>query len=525
MELEFDLPTPLVFTIGEPWILYRGRLYQTGDPMEDVSDNYFELNGMKFGLGEIATPKRLEELYFLRHSDGIERASQDYMRRAANTEYRSKKAIEEELGRNKVLSLLITKVLPVITNFNADEKISRMIEEEQGIEHEGSFLDQMLTNTGSARSGYHSSDSAAVQRDAQNQKARLLENIARQYGQFEISNNGFQQANGIIDQLSQAIENRIGAEISPLLDGSILSSQIFPGRNIMYYKKGIYELVEAREWIGYFRQFIEPGFYRRLQRIPASREPDEIYDIIKENLQLVEKRYLSRLINKLKTSKLKISGRYYFPILMQGENLDEVLSLYKKLIEKQVKLAAVEHNEFQTLQMSEIARQREQLSRIADLHSFELNGAGYELKDGGYYVYVTTPEFALKSPHFSDAKHYLPFPPAKIGVKVSYDNYAEKYVIGNPLVMNQYRHPFLSARASMQQICLGSYKPSSARVLQPDQAIQTLLSKAQEIIMMGYRRGNNPYQSNELTKDRWRSWITKREMERRGLVCLNDFRR
>lgn len=531
MQLEFNLPTPLAFLIAEPWILYKGRLFQPAESIEDLADDYVEFNNGKLNLEEIESPKGLEELYFIKYSREIERFESQFMRRAANAEYRSASVIEQELGRNKILSLLVTKVLPVITNFNLDDQLSKMIEEEQGRAHQDNFIEIMASNSRRRSSSSSSSrQSANIERELQRQKQSLIDTISREYRQFEVerntNNHNAEPRNAVLSQLAHAIESR-GAhvqEITPLEDGSILTSHIFPGRNIMFYNNGIYELVTVPEWISYFQQHINPGLYRTLQRTPATRHPHEVYDQIKENLSQVEKMYLSSLMNKLKTSMVKLEGKYYLPILMKEDKADVILLLYKKLIEKEVKLKAIEHNEFQAVQMYEISKQREQLERIANLDRFDLNGAGYEKQNDVYYVYVTTPEYALKSPHIRGEKRYLPMPPAKIGVGVYYDSHSRRIVVSNPVIMNRYRHPFIPYRGEpMYGICLGTYDPSRAKHKPPEEAIMTLLSKSKEIILMGYRRGSSPYPDNSLKESLWRGWITKREVERRGLVCLNEF--
>ena len=54
-----------------------------------------------------------------------------------------------------------------------------------------------------------------------------------------------------------------------------------------------------------------------------------------------------------------------------------------------------------------------------------------------------------------------------------------------------------------------------------EQKVLTLLSQAKKTLMMGYRTGRNPY--IKLHKENWRNWLTKEEVEARGLVCLNEF--
>jgi hypothetical protein len=359
-------------------------------------------------------------------------------------------------------------------------------------------------------------------------RGRNVEKINREYRNYERGHslNSIGAEETSLHSLNQLLANEGEgtAYINQLDDGSILNTHVLPGRKVMFYNNKIHELVNATEWISYFQRYIDRRFYRRLQSFPSSNHPQELYDIIRENKSLIEKRYVSRILNKLQTTLIKLEGNYYFPITLDNDNSEEVPSLYKKLIEKEIKLRAVEHNEFQTIQMYEISKQREQLARIANLEKFDLNGAGFERRESVYYAYVTTTPYALKSPHIDDERKYLPMPPAKIGVSITYSQYGQgQFIIGKPVVMNMYKHPFLPQRAEMQGICLGQYHLDYRSFSSPEESVMNLLSKAKEIILMGYRTGSNPYV--HLHKSNWRGWITKEEVQERGLVCLNDFSR
>ena len=118
MNLEYEIPKPLVFKIADPLIIYKGNLFQTGQVDETLVNNYFDLNGLRFELDEIETPKRLEDLLFKNHAVEFERIQQQYIQSAIRTEYQSREQINSEIRQNKILHLLITKVLPNITNHN-----------------------------------------------------------------------------------------------------------------------------------------------------------------------------------------------------------------------------------------------------------------------------------------------------------------------------------------------------------------------------------------------------------------------
>ena len=563
MDLEFDLPKPLAFLLAQPWILHEGRIYQPGRIEGGEAENYIELNSKKFSLAEIETAKGLEDFYFLKNAQDIERCEQEYMQRAVNTEFRSTENINRELSRNKVLHLLVDKVLPVITRFNTDDQLTMLIEEEEnGVAHnDNPNNDNFINAMAEAVSNQTQRDNrnrntqdadGAMQRELQQQKRRLVSAINQEYAQYEHQParqrrqrretiDTTRNAQGaVLDQLAQAIESTYAnvaprnarqerQRAQPLRDNSILTSHLFPQRNIMAYANGVHDLVTAAEWISYFEEHIERGFYRQLQGMSPSRDPDEIYETIKNRKDQVEKRYLSRLILKLQTSRLKISGDFFFPIKIEEQSLDGIEQVYKKLMEKDIKLKAIDHHEFQTEQLAQIQSQREALSRIANLEKFDMEGAGYEKIGEEYFAYVTTPEYALKGIRVNGPDNYLPMAPAKVGVSVSYRN--NQFVIGNPVIMNDYQHPFLfgMGRHSMRQICLGTYayrnnpyrRDGTMRSAVPEKRILDLLSKATEILMMGYVTGRGEH--IRVDKHNFSGWTTKQEIERRGLPCYNDF--
>ena len=72
MQLEFNLPTPTIFKLAQPWIFYGGKLFQSGQELDESNNNYIEFSDLKFNLDEIESPKGLEDLYFIKNKDVIE---------------------------------------------------------------------------------------------------------------------------------------------------------------------------------------------------------------------------------------------------------------------------------------------------------------------------------------------------------------------------------------------------------------------------------------------------------------------
>jgi len=502
------LPTPLAFTLAQPWILYKGKLYQPNT--KGTLEDYIELHSLRIPLVEIETPKRLEDHYLRIFDEEIRDVQAGFLQQVTRTLYQSKESLEKSLGENKILSLLISKVLPVITQYSVDDQLASLIEQEQeGVQRE-SFLDLMVGQQQGR------SPSRVSQTELQRQKERLQSQVVQEYARYERQlSRATPQQSSIINQLSAAIERE---QTGDRRNESILASQIIFQRDVMIHQ-GLHELIDTRTWASYFEKFFNRGWYQRISRIPSNQDPRMLFELMVENKEKIEKRYLSRFLNKLVSSHVKIDGNYLFPIFMQDDRIDDMITHYQKLMEKQIKLHALDHHEFQTIQLEEIAKQRQQLSTLVNLDHFDLNNAGFKKADGGYYVYVHTPSYALRSPHLRTEPLYQIFPPAKIGVLVS--QYHGNFSVGSPVVMNKYKHPFLPRNNGMGKICLGAYNPESARNVQPEETIFTLLSKSKENLLMGYRTGSNPHVP--LTRDRWNNWKTKAEIDRMGLICLNDF--
>jgi hypothetical protein len=109
-----------------------------------------------------------------------------------------------------------------------------------------------------------------------------------------------------------------------------------------------------------------------------------------------------------------------------------------------------EFQQNQELQKLKEANQKKQdiyavMLYLSERKRFELNRFGImKNDDSNYVVYVKTGEFALSD---KVGKIYH-FPDCKVGVRVN------SYQIGRPLVVNEYKHPFLMDNREMQTICI-----------------------------------------------------------------------
>ena len=225
--------------------------------------------------------------------------------------------------------------------------------------------------------------------------------------------------------------------------------------------------------------------------------------------------YQKRIRNKIISSRINIDGKSYIPLY--SEKSDGIIQKYKKLIEREIKIEAVEENADQTLKLADLAKQRKSLEDLAKKNKFEKNGAGFEKKSSSYYVYVKTGKFAMKSPH---NKNYYVFPEAKIGVQIRYSS--GRFIVDPPVVMNSYKHPFLSGTGSMQRICLGHFRSSDAiRGKSTEESTRILLDAGRKNIVMGYVTGGNPYKS--LNNNNFSGYKkSKAYIQKNKIPCLNE---
>jgi len=514
-----ELPSPYIFTIESPVVVFNGRLYHSTNQTQQ--DNQFIIIGeSKYSLEEISKPKELEDLYFEHNGELIEQLKREYISGDMHTNYISRDDIQRQLDTNRTLKVLITEILPVITSVRLDNQIDAALSDksyDSNQDLEG-LISDISTNTGRRRtSDTQATDTRVDAQRARRTRERIISQIESEYAQL-IRPFQTTRRNSIDSRIAREL-NITSEQLSYLDDSSIFNTELTGGANFLRIDNKIYQLSTVGE---FFKEFesgghIEREYLRTIIRTDPSTDPLEVKEDVRRHYQNVSHSVLSRIMNKLSSMRLKINGKFYIPLYT--EKSDSMLSDYKKLIEKKIKIESVNHDEFQERALEKITAEKEQLEKLINTDKYEINGAGFEKKDGLYYAFITTPEYVLRSPHNDE---YYKFSSAKIGVSIQAGYNGLE--IGNPIVMNSYKHPFLSDSCGMQSICLGDYNPSNAKRLPSGHAVLTLLTKAQENLMMGYRTGRNPYHA--LQGEYFRSKrISELEFKRSGLVCLNDFRR
>lgn len=499
-----ELPRPYLFEIDTPLIVFNGRLIQ---PKERTlrENNYLQLYGIRYGLEEIITPRKLEDLFFIHNSEAVDEFKEHYTRNYLQSEYVSRENLDRRITDNKELSLIVDKILPIITQSSLNGRIEDILQQDRP-QSENSQVTEIP---------------ASLQRQINHLKREMKRQVEEQYSDHTAQGET-DQIESRVNELLRQTSGYSRDDSFPLLREDSVLYELLGRSNMMLLHDKIYSLDTIKDYISLFQDGISQQMFNRIQRFTAKQDPREITDILYENRDHIQHKYRSRINNKIKASHIKVNDKYYLPVLT-GKT-DELEERYKIILEKRMKLDAIDHSEMQSRDLYVLAEERQRLEQIANRSSYEENDAGFEKIDGRYYVYIKTPPYALKSPHLRSPDRYVPFRPAKIGVCIRYRDLGRgegRFEFSKPKIMHSYRHPFLGSTNGMKEICLGRWDASrytSGRP--PEQQALTLLNQGRKTLMMGYRTGSNPY--IPLNRGEWNDWITKEEVDRRGLVCLSE---
>jgi len=474
MTRQFEIPEPYIFSLDTPLISYNGRLLQASG-QSDTEDNFIEFYKNRYSLEEIESPKRLESLYMKHNNPRFQEFKRGFIKKHLDKELETKDLLEQELKDNKVLSVIVRSILPVITNDDVEDKIGRALSIVLSDDDETERLDTPEDVL----------EDLQVSAEAEKIKRNLISVVEQEYAHLPSAVRLTEAEEDVLDaRIIRALGNSgLEARFTPKDDGSLFNSYLVQGAPLMMVDNKLYDLFMIGEFVEIFKDKIEPKFYKRLENAASLKTPEELSDMIERNRQHIEHKAISRMQNKLMTSMLRIDGRYLVPIFC--EKNDALKTAYEELIERQIKIDAVNENAAQTRILAKLATEKAKLEYIANQEDYQKNGAGFERHGSQYYVFVTTPKYALKSPH--DKKYYL-FPEAKIGVKI-YPS-GNSICVSAPIIMNRYEHPALHTDEAMQTICLGAFSADGAkRGKEPAEAVKAMLDIGKKTMMMGYRDG------------------------------------
>ncbi len=245
------------------------------------------------------------------------------------------------------------------------------------------------------------------------------------------------------------------------------------------------------------------GFYSELNASTIGTSTDE--------------RYIENLSKSIFLSAL---GKFYsvdgeFKYIDEVENVDLD---YRFHLEKKFLYKFVDGYDYQVSSAGSETVKATMLDKLIRDHDIVQGDIGVKLtkREGSdterLYIFLKVPQYALKEP---DYERYYLFEPCHVVMNISYSANGS-FNFSNPMVMEKYVHPFLSGSVPWNGICMGGYDLPS-RLNTPDKIIQ-YLSDARKVIMKGYIRGSNPY--NSLSKFDFKQ-VTKEHLEQNNIPVTN----
>ena len=494
------LSSPYIFSLETPLLVFNGRLFQAREPTIR-QDDFIDIRTARYCLEEISSPIEIERLQFAHEQVAVQEFKAGYAQQTLQRELLSRDFVEKQIAENKVLSFIVNKVLPVLTGSQLDQQVDSLLTGRTEQDSSISFLlddnDQQDVNV----------DRSVVQ-ERQRIKRELIAALEQEYKQYKAKEDRPPQC------LGEALASLEGTRYARLRDGSIFNESLLTNYRILIIDDKVFTLLTAAEHLQNQKDHLSPSLRRRLLNISPTRDFAEIEELLKVNKDEIEKNYRSRIINKLRTTKIKIAEVFFAPFYVGKTS--ELIVPYQKLIERAIKEQALEDNDFQAQQLQAIAREKQSLENIVRRGVFERNNAGFEINNGDYYVFIKTPAYALKSPHNNN---FYEFKSAKIAVSIS--RYGNGFQIGRVVIINDYKHPFLSGNGPMQPLCVGTYAYEyNERGMNAEQKILSRLSVGKQIVMSGYGTGANPYR--KLIEENFAGQkISEAEVNRKKLPVLN----
>lgn len=494
------IAAPYIFSLETPLIIFNGRLFQATEQVERDQD-FIDLRTSRYGLEQISLPIDFERLQFEHEKTAVQEFKQRYVQETLQKELLSKEFVEKQISENKVLSFIINKVLPTLTGAQLEQQFDNLL---TGQSQQDSNISLLLDNS---RQTNVIIDNTVI-RESQRLKEQLLNALNQEYKQYQGKEDKPYKA------LAELIEEFESTQYSRIKDGSVLNELLIPNYRFLIINDKVCSLITSAEYLESQKDHLSTSLRRRTLNISPTIEFSEIEELLKSNKDEIEKDYRSKIMNKFRTTKLNIGGLFFIPIF--SGKTQELIEPYKKLLEKQIKTQALNENETQAQQLQAIAREKHSLEDLANQTSFERNNAGFEVVNQRYYVFIKTPAYALKSPHNNN---FYEFRSAKIGVSI--ERHGIGFYISPVIIMNEYKHPFLSGTISMQNLCVGQYNYEyRERGMTPEQKIISRLSLGKQIVMAGYGTGINPYR--KLLEENFSNQkIFEAEVKRKKLPVLN----
>lgn len=466
--------------LEEPVIYVSERLFTPGScPTGSSSANsraaasansaaiYLEYKDKRFEIVEIGPVNALDILYCKRQKAEFEEEKHKFMQEIRSTELYSREDVIRELCDNSVMELILGKVLPKLTGEQLSSNLQRLAEADANNRQTDNDIppSRQTMPTGSRQQGQR-----------QNAQGEIAREVIRE----------LRLTNAMTECNAKTLAELFQTEYSTIEE----VAESFRFENGFVKMDGqIYLLVELKDYILAHLPSDNSRIRRAIRQIDSSQSRTEFVNSLMEfygggSVVGGLEKTIDSILKAVNGALLRYENKNFIQeYACTSEQLQQAIKeRYSGLLKVE---AAYQYEE----QLHGIETRRELESKYRSIMrqaEYEENGAGFKRTASGYYIFQDTGEYEVTFNRLT-----YKFPNARVAVHLS--GSGRGIQVNAPIVINNYKHPFLSNHAPEQRICLGQFNVSRFNSLATDEKVVATLSKGVEVLKFGYRRSPSPY--------------------------------
>ncbi|MFC1697990.1 hypothetical protein ACFL1H_06630, partial [Nanoarchaeota archaeon] len=115
-----------ILNLEEPLIYLDGKFF-TGGPEKTKRGDYLKYRDKQFKLDLIGSPNFFDLLYCKRNNVGFEEYKQNFIQSVKQVELHSKDDILNEISDDKLVKLIVGRVLPKLTGEKMDSDLDKLL--------------------------------------------------------------------------------------------------------------------------------------------------------------------------------------------------------------------------------------------------------------------------------------------------------------------------------------------------------------------------------------------------------------
>ncbi|MBU0461712.1 MAG: hypothetical protein KJ574_03945 [Nanoarchaeota archaeon] len=430
----------------EPFAIIDGRLYQVSE--REARATTLNLGETALGLVPAETVQNLERFYRNLHAQDIEQQMRSFLEARLQKEIKTQKELKRFLGDNRAVQFIVYEVFPHF--MDKDDNLDELIQEANDGNGKKKKKEKKDTEPAADIDALLNGEKPAeiTLADYQKAKAELIKEIEQEYNAEQKAEEARRLAE---EQRTQAGQKRAVPQETDELEQMLTTH---------YQQKGLLQAEPAQ---------------KPLEKL---KQGDGLVEILGNKDVLVMLGHVYQLAQTKDDADTFVAVKGKRFALAPFTNVESVEDAYQRFLAKSIKIDAVEQLEDQVREIEEAKAKFKGIEGLAKKNEFQAGDVGFMKHDEGYYVYLRVPKFAMKHPKRDD--YYL-FEECRVGVRINYSD--GELHIGEPVVIDKYRHPFLQGNTAFQHICnLAGWRGNGY-----DKAMQVVkrLSDAKNVIMHG----------------------------------------